>query len=192
MTEPVYRVLLLSGGVDSTALLVSEKFGEPTDLCLFVDYGQPAWVEEAAASRRMADRFDCRWQSVKVAPVKRGRMDDAPGTPGPRVVQGRNLLLIAAAVNHCDGPGAVYLGAHRGDADLYPDCRGEFVSGLSLASGEAYGIAIVAPHLHRTRAEIQDLLKGVGIELSACWSCYAPNNDGTPCGECDSCKQGPQ
>lgn len=179
-----HRVLLLSGGLDSTALLVT---GSP-DLALYVDYGQPAAEQERAASRRMAERFDVDWSEVTMRGVRLDRMADAPGARGPRVVPARNALLIAAAANHNDGVGCVLYGAHAGDAEAYRDCRPHFVSAMSLALGEAYGVVVHAPYVNKPREDVIADLRGAGIELGWCWSCYTPV-DGGPCLECDSCRE---
>ena len=176
-----HRVLLLSGGLDSTALLVT---GHP-DLSVFIDYGQPAAAQERAASSRMADRFDIEWREIVVRGVKLGRMADAPGISGPRFVQARNAFLISLAANICDGPGCVLYGAHLGDAENYPDCREDFVSAMCLALG-TYGVAVQAPYINKPRSVVLEDLRECGIEFNTLWSCYYPLAN-EPCGKCDSC-----
>ena len=49
-------------------------------------------------------------------------------------------------------------------------------------------LTIHAPLQHMTKSEI--ILKGnaLGVDFAKTHSCYDPDPDGMPCGECDSCR----
>lgn len=148
-------VVLLSGGLDSAALLArSLKHGDHPH-CLAVDYGQRHRRELAGAAT---------------------------------VVPARNLLFATLGVAHALKVGArsVLLGAHKGDAAVYPDCREEFFRALDAAASVAYGVRVWAPfctHDDKRVVAIYAQIAGVPIDLT--WSCYAGGE--TPCGECGAC-----
>lgn len=179
------RVVLLSGGLDSTVCLAMSS----ADACLFVDYGQPALEQERAAAAGSAERYGVPLYEVQI-PMALGEMAAPAGDAGPRIVPGRNLAMISAAVSLAAkvGADAVVFGASKGDRLSYPDCRPEFIFSLSLACVSAYGVAVEAPLERMTRSEVVDLAYQHGISAEHVWSCYTPI-DGKPCGTCDSCKQ---
>lgn len=88
---------------------------------------------------------------------------------------------------------AIFVGANAIDYSGYPDCRPEFyeslVEVLRLGSklGTAYGvpIAIEAPIIRMSKAEIARYGTELGAPLELTWSCYAGGE--RPCGTCDSC-----
>ena len=181
------KVLLLSGGIDSTALLA--EFHEVTDLALFVDYGQPSATEEEACARRSADRFDVAFQCVDVGPLQLGAMSDAPGVAGPRVIHARNTILIALAANYAGHGGEIFIGSHADDFLEYPDCQGPFFVHMTAALYHAQKARVLAPFSILSKADVRAKLAAISLDASSlCWSCYAPLSPGVPCGACNSCK----
>jgi len=179
------KVLLLSGGIDSTALLAEEGCG----LALFVDYGQPSAREEEACARRSADRFDVAFEVVRAGPLQLGAMGDAPGVMGPRVVHARNLILIAIAANYAGESGEVLIGSHADDVRDYPDCRPAYLSRVSALLWDGQRARVRAPFSGLRKAEVRAKLAAISLDASGlCWSCYAPISPGVPCGGCNSCR----
>jgi 7-cyano-7-deazaguanine synthase len=179
------QTLLLSGGIDSVAVL---SIYDPRRT-LFVDYGQLAAPQERSASRRWADRFGTEHFEITISGLALGAMLDRSGVPGPRVVQARNALLISCAANLCESGDEVLIGAQRGDAENYPDCRFGFIEKIGESFARAYGVAVSAPLIDWPRPRIFAALAERHVEFQSCWSCYAPLPNGHPCGQCDSCKQ---
>jgi 7-cyano-7-deazaguanine synthase len=180
-------VILLSGGIDSTALLA--EYHDTASLALFVDYGQPSRVEEEACARRSADRFDVPFQKVTVGPIQLGPMDDDPGVSGPRVIPGRNALLISIAANYAGIGGEVLIGSHRDDFDDYHDCHEQFFFKITAALAYAQEAKVRAPFGALPKSAVRAKLAAVSLDASGlCWSCYAPVSPGVPCGACNSCK----
>jgi 7-cyano-7-deazaguanine synthase len=171
--------------VDSATILwsVSEPLG------IFAHYGQPSARQEHDAAAALAEVRGCPLVVV-VASLDLGEMSAPSGAPGLRVVHGRNLALIGLAVNAAAARGltSIAIGAHAGDAD-YPDCRPEFVDALSRLSLAAYGVQVDAPLLAMSRSDVVDRARQLGVPIDLCWSCYAPDQDGRPCGTCNSCRQ---
>lgn len=180
------RLVLLSGGIDSTALLLDHDF----DAALFVDYGQPARHEEIAAASRMADRFGIDLAVMRTS-FFLGPMGAEPGAAGARVVPGRNAMLIALGTNFVstDGPhGEVFIGCHADDAAAYPDCKWRWLSDMDVAMSSAYGVRVFAPLITDTKRAIRSRLAAAQIEFSNLWSCYSPQAPNVPCGTCNSCR----
>ena len=92
---------------------------------------------------------------------------------GYAVAQEADLLAIAV---------------HSGDHALYPDCRPDFIKYLekTLRVGNYHQLAVHAPFLDKTKAEIVRLGRRLGVDFeNDTWSCYA--GDDRPCGECPTC-----
>ena len=177
------EVVLLSGGIDSAVCLW--RAAKP--IALFVDYGQPARVQELAAAQALCWARDCEL-AVMDAPLALGKMGAVAGEPGPRVVGGRNAILLALGVNLAVERGAsvVWIGAQPGDQDNYPDCRASFLTGLDRIYRAAYGVGVDAPLIMISRANLAAEARRLPQGLT--WSCYSAV-DGRPCGTCNSCRQ---
>lgn len=185
-------VILLSGGFDSAILwhyarTLAAAYMGPEPVAVFVDYGQPEAQREWNAARKIAGPRVMRL----VARINPQEMHTGHGTPGPRVVPGRNLLLASLAVTQAHPGDEIWLGAGPGDAANYPDCRPTWVHKLSQVTHQAYGVTVRAPlvELGRSRREWRRWAADSGIDLSMTWSCYQGTFAG-PCGTCDSCRQG--
>lgn len=185
-------VLLFSGGVDSVWLAhMAVAWGFRVDL-LHVDYSHPASLSEAIAARKWweqqgSDRIT--FTQIK-APILAPGMNTGSGTPGPRVVPGRNAILVSLAVNRAAHIGAreVWIGCTAEDS-AYPDCNLEWIEAQDKQA-QAWGVRVVAPAIRFTRAHIVRQAALNGHDLDLAWSCYQPSDKGEPCGVCDSCLQG--
>ena len=89
----------------------------------------------------------------------------------------------------------IFIGVNALDYSGYPDCRPEFIhafeSMANLATKEGVEgrqkLAIHAPLMQMTKAQIIQRGTELGVEYSLTSSCYDPASDGKPCGQCDSC-----
>ncbi len=65
---------------------------------------------------------------------------------------------------------------------------------ISLSLKEKKNVSIMIPFVHKTKTEyLKEMLDYLGENefkkvLDTCTSCYYPKEDGSPCGECGSCK----
>lgn len=178
-------VVLCSGGVDSTVLAMRALRDNRLHSVVFIDFGQPAVGQERRAVLLWGERFGV--PIVELGCPLRGSMATGMGVAGPRVMPGRNLALIAWAVNYAADNGVceVQFGAIGDDAHDYPDCRSEFVRAVGDLCRRAYGVDVCAPLLHSNKAGVIAEAAGFDV-LQGCWSCYQPR-DGVPCGACGSC-----
>ena len=92
----------------------------------------------------------------------------------------------------------IFIGVNVLDYSGYPDCRPEYITSIeqTLNLGSRYvddlakKFTIHTPLINKTKAEIIELGRSLGVDYRLTWSCYNPKVvDGRiePCGECDSC-----
>lgn len=178
-------LVLLSGGIDSAALVGRALSQGHECAALFVDYGQPSYMAEGAAAQAVADHFGVRLYNTYTK-VRLGDM--ATGTDA-HVVPARNLLLASLAVNVAlvEGYTDVWLGAISEDYLHYEDCRLGFAMQLSKAT-VMLGISVHFPWVFEqaNKQHVVGLARAYGVPLEVTYSCYAK---APACGACPSCKE---
>lgn len=171
-------MILLSGGVDSTACVsFYVEFGRPP--CgLFIDYGQLAATDEMKSAAAIAKHYSI---PLKILPLRGCR----PKTTG--MIPGRNFFLISAALmEKPDFVSVIAMGIHAGTN--YPDCSETFWARMQALVDiyDSGSVKLAAPFLTWSKSDIYAYChqKTVPIELT-----YSCERGGTPpCGECLSCK----
>lgn len=172
------RVLLFSGGLDSTTLLCWTL--KPIDLCLIVDYGQPHRAEIEAA-RKICELRSMPYEVVSITfPLlpDNGLMGGHDATDAASVVSGRNAAFVALASMR--GASHVMLGCNADDQSAYLDCRSDVLQGVAMACG----VTVELPFVELTKREIVRVAKEMRVPIDMTISCYR----GTSCGECAACK----
>jgi 7-cyano-7-deazaguanine synthase len=108
------------------------------------------------------------------------------------IVPNRNsiMLAIAYAAAVADGARAVGIAVHAGDHAIYPDCRPEFIEQFAYAEklGNAWAepsVAIGAPFINKTKAQIVMEGATLGVPFNSTWSCY--KGMALHCGACGTC-----
>jgi len=209
-------LVLFSGGLDSTTLLVlarREGF-EPTGLIF--RYGQRHRVEVENAVRLAASLgVDHRIQDLDLRSiggsaltsdgmdVPRDRSEEEIGSRSipPTYVPARNTIFLSFALAWAEVLGAadLYIGVNALDYSGYPDCRPEYIEAFqrmaNLASRSAteggVRVRIHTPLIDKTKAQIIRLGLKLGVDYSRTWSCYDPvyvtEERPAACGRCDSC-----
>ena len=201
-------VVLLSGGLDSyTAAAIARHEG--FDLyALTIRYGQ-RHVREIAAARAVASALEvARHVELDVdltafggssltsaAPVPKDRASDAAGIPST-YVPARNTIFLSLALAWAEvaGAGHIFIGVNALDYSGYPDCRPEYIAAFermarlaTRAGVEGAPLAIHAPLIAMSKAEIIQRGLELGVDYALTHSCYDPEASGQPCGRCDSC-----
>jgi len=202
-------VVLLSGGADSaTCLALARQTGRRV-FALSFDYGQRHRVELRYA-RALARRLGCEaHRIVRVdlpgreasALTTRRRAVPKGGVRAGRIpityVPARNALFLAHALSWAEAVGAreIWIGANIVDYSGYPDCRPPFLrafermANLGTRAGvEGRKFRIVAPLLRRSKREIFELGRSLGLDFRWTFSCYDPDARGRACGRCDACR----
>jgi 7-cyano-7-deazaguanine synthase len=208
---PGKAICLLSGGLDSSTCLALAR-REGYECCaLSFDYGQRHRIElEAAArvaralgaSRHEVVRLDLRRIGHSAltddlsVPKGRSTQDMSQGIP-VTYVPARNTIFLSFALAWAEVLGApdIFIGVNALDYSGYPDCRPEFIAAFETVANLAtkdsvegrLRIRIHAPLIRLSKAEIVKLGRELGLDFSLTHSCYDPDTQGQPCGQCDSC-----
>ncbi|MDY7110518.1 MAG: 7-cyano-7-deazaguanine synthase QueC [Planctomycetota bacterium] len=203
-------VVLLSGGLDSaTTLAVARDAGFACHVLSF-DYGQRHRFE-LEASRRVAEslgavehrvmRIDLRalGGSALTDDIEVPK-DQPPGEIGGGIpityVPARNTVFLSFALAWAEVLEArdIFIGANAIDYSGYPDCRPAFIeafqrmANLATRMGvQGRAITIHAPLIELTKGQIIRRGLKLGVDYALTHSCYDPDEDGRPCGHCDSC-----
>lgn len=202
MTNPfssrAKAVVLLSGGLDSAAVLGLARDEGFDCYALSVDYGQRHSIELDAAKRvahamgavrHAVVRMDLRaiggsalTDQISV-PKDRLRDDIETGIP-ITYVPARNITMLSIAVGWAEVLASrdVYIGVNQIDYSGYPDCRAEFIQAFQHAAAlgtragaqEGAPIRIHTPLITRSKADIIRLGTRVGVDFSLTISCYDP------------------
>lgn len=177
-TPPLNVVVLLSGGLDSAALLAHYRAHRRRVTALHVDYGQAARLSEWAAARRIATRYE-----VPVARV----VADVGLVARNGEYLGRNALLVAVAAGRVAAtPALVALGIHAGVP--YYDCGSSFVADMQrILDGYFDGaVQLDTPFVDITKPEVYAWCRAHRVPVHLTYSCERRSR--RSCGACPSCR----
>ena len=202
-------IVLLSGGLDSaTVAALAREQGFALHVLSF-DYGQ-RHAQELAAAQRIADSLEVRehvLQTIDLRAFGGSALTDDIEVPKDRpdiggtaipvtYVPARNTIFLSFALAFAETRGAddIFIGVNALDYSGYPDCRPEYLAKFqelarlaTRAGVEGRAIAIHAPLVEMSKAEIIRVGSRLGVDYSLTTSCYDPGSDGLACGRCDSC-----
>jgi 7-cyano-7-deazaguanine synthase len=204
-------ICLLSGGLDSaTSLAIAREQGFEC-YCLSFDYGQRHAIELRSAAL-IAEHLHAReHRTIKIdlrafggsaltsdIEVPKHRSADTVASQIPATyVPARNTIFLSFALAYAEVASAsdIFIGVNAIDYSGYPDCRPEFIRAFERMANLATKagvegttkIAIHAPLIEMTKADIVRKAVALGIDLGLTHSCYDPDERGRPCGACDSC-----
>ena len=174
---------------------------------LSVDYGQRHRAELAAAAKlaqalgaveHRVVQLDLRVFGGSALTDNSIDLPRAPSTGIPvTYVPARNTIFLSLALAYAEvrEARAIFTGANAVDYSGYPDCRPEFVAAFEKLANvatkravEGAPIAIEAPIIRMSKAEI--IRKGIelGVDFSLTVSCYDADGEGRACGSCDACR----
>ena len=199
--------MLLSGGLDSMVCAGLAREAGFAIQALTIDYNQRHRREieaakviaaEVAAERHVILPLDLRQfggsaLTANLDVPKGGVGSDIPVT----YVPARNLVFLSLTLAWAEALGArdIFIGVNALDYSGYPDCRPEFIAGFAelaelatKAGAEGERFTIHAPLQFLGKAEIAREALRLGLDPVMSWSCYDPQDDGSACGLCDSCR----
>jgi 7-cyano-7-deazaguanine synthase len=204
-------VCLLSGGLDSSTCLGLARREGFRCFALSFDYGQ-RHKQELEAAARVAAHFGAERHMVArigldafggsaltdaiAVPKARSAAEMSQGIP-VTYVPARNTIFLSFALAWAEvlESSDIFIGVNALDYSGYPDCRPEYIeayermSNLATKAGvEGHThLRIHTPLIALTKAQIVKLGAEVGVPFGLTHSCYDPQPDGAPCGECDAC-----
>ena len=204
-------IVLLSGGLDSTTALAMARAQGWRCHALTFAYGQRHDVERAAAARVAAALGAASHRTIDLdlravggsaltaaipVPKRRSAAQMEAGIP-VTYVPARNTIFVAFAIGLAEVIGAteIVLGVNVLDSSGYPDCRPEWLAGMqevarlgTKAGVEGRPLALRAPLIRMTKAEIIATGMRLGVDYALTHSCYDPDPAGAACGSCDACQ----
>jgi 7-cyano-7-deazaguanine synthase len=201
-------VCLLSGGVDSSTCLAWAKSKGFACSALTFDYGQRHRAELQAAARVAARVGAARHLVVPIdlrvfggsaltAEIPVPKTGVEPGIP-VTYVPARNTIFLSYALAWSEvlGSADIVIGVNAVDYSGYPDCRPEFIEAFERLSNLATKagvegrtrMKIHTPLIRLSKCAIIKLGDELGVDFRLTSSCYDPDDQGRPCGRCDSCR----
>lgn len=199
-------VVLLSGGMDSAAVVAIAREQGFAVHALSVRYGQRHTSELDAAVRVAAALGVAEHKVVDVDLRSIGGSAltadiDVPEAGGQGIpvtyVPARNTIMLSLALGWAEVLGAadIFCGVNAVDYSGYPDCRPEFVAAFQAlanlatkAGVEGAGIRVHAPLQFLSKAQIAAEGTRLGVDFGLTVSCYRADAQGRACGHCDACK----
>lgn len=200
-------VVLLSGGLDSATVLAMARAAGLETYALSVSYGQRHQAELSAAAR-VAHQLGAR--EHRIMHVNLGRIGgsaltdpsiDVPTEQSEGIpvtyVPARNTIMLSLALAWAEVIAAqeIHIGVNAIDYSGYPDCRPEFVAEFeklahlaTKAGVEGGNLAIRAPLIQMSKAQIIREGARLGVDYGLTVSCYQADAKGQACGRCDSCR----
>jgi 7-cyano-7-deazaguanine synthase len=200
-------VVLVSGGLDSATVLALAVASGWRCHALSIDYGQRHRAELAAAAEvaRALGAVEHRVVQLDLGIFGGSALTDAsigvPTAPSAGIpvtyVPARNTIFLALALAFAEvtRSEAIFIGANAVDYSGYPDCRPEFLAAFEVLANlatkravEGEPIAIEAPIVRMSKAEIVRKGHELGVDFALTVSCYNADAAGRACGRCDSCR----
>lgn len=205
-------IVLLSGGLDSTANLAMAMEHDTVVLALHVDYGQRAEPSEWRASEKLCAYYHVKLEKISVPwlgslggssltdrskaipELERSELDTLPKIQDSAKsvwVPNRNGVLINIAASYAERFGAkrVLVGFNREEATTFPDNSEAFLDQCTkaLTYSTMNGVEVYCYTTRMDKVEICESLKKLSTPFphALVWSCYHAGD--TPCGRCESC-----
>lgn len=170
-------IVLLSGGIDSTACVhYYLNNGYPTK-GVFIDYGQSARERESECVRNIADYYKISLDLIKA---------DMGIRFGIGEIKGRNAFFVTALLmKYSNFSGIIAIGIHAGAQ--YYDTSEVFLFDMKRISSQYTDgrIQIDAPFIKWQKPMIYQYCVNNNIPIHLTYSCE--KGDSVPCGKCNSC-----
>jgi 7-cyano-7-deazaguanine synthase len=204
--------VLLSGGLDSTTTLAIARAAGFDTYALSFQYGQ-RHAYELEAARRVASALSAKDHVIATIDLRvfggsaltsdidvpKHRSLDTVGEGIPiTYVPARNTIFLSfalawAEVLHAED---IFIGVNALDYSGYPDCRPEYIEAYQRMANLAVKVAVEGtssikihtPLIAMSKADIIRRGLELGVDFGMTSSCYDPDEEGIPCGACDSCQ----
>ena len=170
-------IVLLSGGIDSTACIyyyLSQGFNVKS---IFFDYGQIAKEKELISAKNVAAHYKIELNHYVFS---------LPKTFFQGEIKGRNAFFVfTTLLYNPQFQGIISLGIHSGVP--YYDCSESFAEEIKkILDGYTNGQVVMdAPFLKWDKKMVYDYCKNNNVPVHLTYSCENSSNE--PCGSCRSC-----
>ena len=196
-------IILLSGGLDSAAVLGLCKEEYNISLALTFNYGQKTAIKEIEASQKLCKHYDVEHKIInldwlkeitqtalvsqeEIATSNLGTADSAKNVWVPN----RNGLFLNIAAAFADSYNYNYIlfGANKDEGRTFPDNTEDFRKRMTsvFEFSTLNHPIVVAPLLNYNKDDIVRMSIERSIPLEYIHSCYS-STSGIHCGKCESC-----
>lgn len=170
-------LVLLSGGLDSTACLKFYLDLGCSTSALFIDYEQAASDNEYSASKAITNYFNIKLYTASWNGLTK---------KGNGLINARNAFLLSAALmEKPEDISTIALSIHSGTN--YIDCSSEFIQKMQMVY-DLYtngSIHIATPFIEWGKGDIWDYAVRNDVPVNLTYSCELGLQ--VPCGKCLSC-----
>lgn len=197
-------LVVLSGGLDSTTALYWAKKQYDNVETITFNYGSKHNDIENAYAKKTCEKLGIKNTVIHLDFMNKYFKSDLLQSGGDipegyytaenmksTVVPFRNGIMLAIAAgfaesNDCE---VLVLGNHSGDHAIYPDCRPEFIKGISeaISAGTEKHIQVVSPFCLMNKTDIVKEGEKLGVDFSLTYSCYKGKEK--HCGKCGTCTE---
>lgn len=210
--EKKKAVVLLSGGLDSTANLYKAVQECEVVLALTFNYGQRAFLKEQAAAQFFCQELGVEHKVIDITwfdhftstslvntsqeipcdqDVNMDNVDQSKQTAKAVWVPNRNGIFLNIAAGFAEGLGADYVipGFNLEEAQTFPDNSQGFLVSLnqSFSFSTANGVEVKCFTTDLNKEQIVRLAKKYQVDLKRIWPCYESGESW--CGRCESCQR---
>lgn len=186
------RVVLVSGGVDSTVLLYRVHEGARADdtrtLPLFVDYAQRAARQEREAAEWHCGHLGLSLQVLDMARVGESfRRAEALARHVP--LPHRNLVVLSLALGYAEVArcASLAIGVIGDDVDGYASASSAFLSAFRHLTATLGSVRIETPLIDVSKSGVVIEAARLGVDLQRTYSCMLGRDE--PCGRCSQCQR---
>jgi 7-cyano-7-deazaguanine synthase len=170
-------LLLVSGGIDSTALIDYYLKKGINPHCIHFQYGQKNDKSELKSFKKIMSYYKISdYEIIKF---------NFPFFENKYEVFGRNAVFVLGALALKNNPAVISLGCHSGTQ--YYDCSEPFIEDMQrVLDGYFKGtIQLDAPFITWSKQEIIEYCKKNKVPIDLTYSCIVQNEP--PCGNCPPC-----
>ena len=209
--KPEKALIILSGGLDSTAALYMSLKNYSITCCVFFNYGQKAYKEEYKACKRLTSKLklnlikiDIPWpniysqsaltsKNIVIPELDTSDLKDKiklKRTALQVMVYNRNMIFISIAARiaaelNCS---RLITGFNREEAQTFPDNSKEFLKSINKTlniSLKPKKVKVISPTINMTKKQIVKYCLKKDYSLNTVYSCY--KGERIMCGKCESC-----
>ncbi len=197
-------LVLLSGGLDSGCLLSEVVENNKNVETISFKYGSKHNKKELEAAKRISDFYKIKNTVIDLSFMQQlfvsnlfkeqgeiplGHYNDE--SMKDTVVPFRNPIFLSIASGYAlsNNFDVLYIGIHRGDHFIYPDCRPEFydIFRKLIVQCSENSLKLSCPFINVDKSEIVKRGISSGFPFSLSYTCY--KGDNAHCGECGSCRE---
>ena len=171
-------LILLSGGIDSTACVHYYRDQGFEVKGVFIDYGQKARKNEFKSANKIASHYGIELNRLAFTTSQMFTQGE---------IKGRNaFLVLGTLLAYPDFRGIIALGIHSGSP--YYDCSESFAKKIDeILNGYTDGqVSLDTPFIHWDKKMIFEYCKDNDVPIPLTYSCE--NGSDPPCGNCLSCR----